>query len=68
MLNQFIDILRAEFGTQILDKTAYGRNEIKLVLERAMSNAALKYLSEAGNTSALDKPEEKKDAIQNNPQ
>jgi hypothetical protein len=58
VLNQYIDILRQEFGEEILNKTAYGRNEIKLVLEKAMSNAALKYLAAAGNVNSLTPPKE----------
>lgn len=60
MLNQFIDILRKEFSEQLLaedPRVTFGRNQLKLILEKSMSNAALRYLSEAGNTDALEKEE-----------
>jgi len=64
MLNQFIDILRRDFSEKLTEKTAWGRNELKMIFERSMSESALKYLAEAGNTDALEK-EEKKDGTNN---
>lgn len=65
MLNQFIDILRRDFSEKLTEKTVWGRNELKIVFERCMSESALQYLAEAGTTDSLR--EEKKD-VQNDSQ
>lgn len=45
-MKKFINILKEEEAKLLAEKTSFGRNDLKLLLEQAKTNALIRYLDE----------------------